>query len=97
MNESAEMLALRKRLLLARCGLCRLQLRTGASALREHLSWRNAGFGALKALPILGLGLALAAMASRTPTPEVDTPAPRRLARLAAWLVPLISIAFEIS
>jgi hypothetical protein len=95
-NESADLLALRKRLVLARCGLCRLQVRTGASELRGQLRWGNAGLAALKALPTLGLGLALAALARLRPTPPPPQDAALlRFARLAGFLAPLMNLLLE--
>jgi hypothetical protein len=64
MREPAEVLALRKEVLIARSTLCRLKIRRDAAAVRGTLSPARAGMALAGAAPVreLGLGLLLAGL-----------------------------------
>lgn len=51
MNRPVDDLVLRKEVLLARSSLCRLKIRYRANALRQCLSWRQAGATAVRTAP----------------------------------------------
>jgi hypothetical protein len=60
MNESLEILMLRKQLLLARSSLCRLRIRYEVNAVRDSLSWGRASLMVADVLPICSAAVGLA-------------------------------------
>lgn len=59
MSESAELLALRKELILARSALYRLKIGGEVVALRESLSWARAGLSVAGSVPVRNLAFGL--------------------------------------
>ena len=64
MNDSLEVLADRRRLLVERSALCRLRLRQDACAVREAVSWKHvpAGLAAAPAVRTIAWSLALSVL-----------------------------------
>lgn len=75
MNKSIEMLALRRQLLQTRSAICRVQIRSELSVLRDPLHWAQAGVTAVTSHPVRYslIGLALYGVAH---------------GRLQRWLMP---------
>jgi hypothetical protein len=67
MSDRLEVLALERKLLVARAQLCRLKLRSGSRSLRDSLSWRRAAVSvaAIPAAGRLAFDLAISLLGAR--------------------------------